>query len=390
MTPTEQRAGKSTRTVADVIAEWRASGVNNDDGELASRINYFIATETKGWRGTGGLQERVKQWRGIARRVDSPLFNAYSQCADELEADIAEMGVGVSNVGILSLLNEHWLFGIECNHEAKTDQSICSCGLKSPERESVGAAVQDWIKHLRTLAVTAPSSEQQPHVATLEEISCADAAEIVREAAVPASVPLDAAAVPFSVAVKLDQMARRTTILAMELAYKCLKSFTIQSTHPEANRVRDICYTLLGVKYHRAEPDESGEWMRLGVPVPVETPSVERVPRADIPRDKAHAIVRMWLELEGGTPQEQRDRLVEDIADALRAASDRERVLREVASNVPDPEVGGFCDSCGGRLELIETQRHGMKAFIWQHKETCWYGKLQTALALDAVKEQPK
>ncbi len=62
--------------------------------------------------------------------------------------------------------------------------------------------------------------------------------------------------------VKLDQMARSTTILAMELAYKCLQSFTIQSTHPEAARVRDICYTLLSVKHHRAQPDETGEWMR--------------------------------------------------------------------------------------------------------------------------------
>jgi hypothetical protein len=33
--------------------------------------------------------------------------------------------------------------------------------------------------------------------------------------------------------------------------------------------------------------------------------------------NRAHAIVRMWLELDDGTEQEQRDRLVEDIADAI-------------------------------------------------------------------------
>lgn len=37
--------GMNRRNVADVIAEWRAASVNNDDGELASRINYYIATQ---------------------------------------------------------------------------------------------------------------------------------------------------------------------------------------------------------------------------------------------------------------------------------------------------------------------------------------------------------
>src|SRR4029077_17090487 len=49
-------------------------------------------------------------------------------------------------------LKDHWLFAIECHHEAKTDQAVCACGLKTPERESVGKAVQDWIEHvLRSL-----------------------------------------------------------------------------------------------------------------------------------------------------------------------------------------------------------------------------------------------
>ena len=63
------------------------------------------------------------------------------------------------------LLKEHWLFGIECHHQAKTDQSICACGLKFPERESVGKAVQDWIDHISNLAnlrAIARESAQDP------------------------------------------------------------------------------------------------------------------------------------------------------------------------------------------------------------------------------------
>jgi tellurite resistance protein len=33
------------RTIKDVIADWRASQVSGDYGELESRVNYFIATE---------------------------------------------------------------------------------------------------------------------------------------------------------------------------------------------------------------------------------------------------------------------------------------------------------------------------------------------------------
>jgi hypothetical protein len=33
-----------SRTIKDVISDWRRGG-GNDDGELESRVNYFIATE---------------------------------------------------------------------------------------------------------------------------------------------------------------------------------------------------------------------------------------------------------------------------------------------------------------------------------------------------------
>jgi len=63
----------------------------------------------------------------------------------------------------------------------------------------------------------------------------------------------------------LDLAARRTTMLAMELAYECLTSFNLQaSEHPAGVRARDICYTLLGTKHHKAEPNETHEVFHRG------------------------------------------------------------------------------------------------------------------------------
>jgi len=61
----------------------------------------------------------------------------------------------------LEVLREHWLFAIKCHHEAKTDQSVCACGLKSPERENVGKAVQDWIEHIRIVARRAAEERKE-------------------------------------------------------------------------------------------------------------------------------------------------------------------------------------------------------------------------------------
>jgi hypothetical protein len=106
-----------------------------------------------------------------------------------------------------------------------------------------------------------------------QRLACADELEKLLAAA-----PAPTSALPAfneETVKKLDQIARRVTMLAMELAYKRLQSFTIQSTHPEATRVRDICYTLLGVKHHHAEPDGTGEWMRFTPPVEPAVPERE-------------------------------------------------------------------------------------------------------------------
>jgi hypothetical protein len=56
-------------------------------------------------------------------------------------------------------------------------------------------------------------------------------------------------------------------------------------------------------------------------------------------KDTAHAIVRMWLDLEDGTPQEQRDRLVEDISGAL--AQVRTEALATVSKEVGEAQAWG-------------------------------------------------
>ena len=61
----------------------------------------------------------------------------------------------------------------------------------------------------------------------------------------------------------MDLAARKTALLAMELARTCLLSFSVQvSEDPRAQRIRDICYTLLGTTGHHAEPDEDAAFNR--------------------------------------------------------------------------------------------------------------------------------
>jgi hypothetical protein len=48
---------------------------------------------------------------------------------------------------VLEALNAHWLSGIECNHEHKSDTAICACGWISLPRPNVGEAVAKWAEH---------------------------------------------------------------------------------------------------------------------------------------------------------------------------------------------------------------------------------------------------
>jgi hypothetical protein len=57
--------------------------------------------------------------------------------------------------------------------------------------------------------------------------------------------------------------------------------------------------------------------------------------------------------------------------------------LLNAAKNVPDPEVDGFCSSCGARPDLTRVERQGYVAYVLVHKDYCWYGELQNAIKLE-------
>ena len=43
---------------------------------------------------------------------------------------------------------DHWLFAVNCNHEAKTDTAQCSCSRwRGEEMPSIGKAVENYFEH---------------------------------------------------------------------------------------------------------------------------------------------------------------------------------------------------------------------------------------------------
>jgi len=52
-------------------------------------------------------------------------------------------------------LKEHWLTGVECDHEAKTDTATCYCSVwRSKPMPNIPAAVGEWIEHVKQAAIT--------------------------------------------------------------------------------------------------------------------------------------------------------------------------------------------------------------------------------------------
>lgn len=74
---------------------------------------------------------------------------------EDPQHDFAELLVDVEeeikdrNVKLGTTLAEHWLTSVNCDKEAKTNYASCSCSQwRGPMRKSVGAAVQDWARHV--------------------------------------------------------------------------------------------------------------------------------------------------------------------------------------------------------------------------------------------------
>ena len=50
-------------------------------------------------------------------------------------------------------LRDHYLAGIECDHERKRDRASCSCSrVTLPWRRTVGDAVESWARHVEEIA----------------------------------------------------------------------------------------------------------------------------------------------------------------------------------------------------------------------------------------------
>ena len=96
-------------------------------------------------------------WECSCGAIEEERFKSWDECHRHTREHWAEVinrrSTAVPSPSLASVLREHWLFAIECHHEAKTDQAVCACGLKTQERENVGAAVQDWIQHVAKILV---------------------------------------------------------------------------------------------------------------------------------------------------------------------------------------------------------------------------------------------
>lgn len=65
-----------------------------------------------------------------------------------LLSQIDNMTSGLRAVTTAQALGDHWLWQMVCDHEAKTDVAICSCGLwRSGAMASVGDAATAWAEH---------------------------------------------------------------------------------------------------------------------------------------------------------------------------------------------------------------------------------------------------
>jgi hypothetical protein len=84
---------------------------------------------------------QMAQRRGI-RRQGSPV--------DDLMAFVkTELAPTVRTDRVITILSKHYLMGVHCNHENKTDRAQCFCTVwRGPEMPSVGDAVASWIDHI--------------------------------------------------------------------------------------------------------------------------------------------------------------------------------------------------------------------------------------------------
>jgi hypothetical protein len=86
----------------------------------------------------------------LRRFVDllGPVALPKDDAAVAIEAFRCE-AVLAERVALRAALFDHWVTGIVCDHEAKTDRVTCSCSVwRCPPQPCVGDAIKMWINHV--------------------------------------------------------------------------------------------------------------------------------------------------------------------------------------------------------------------------------------------------
>lgn len=113
----------------------RLDDERSDDFRLAEQAAYVDACVIRGITALAHLSKHPGTMGALfdRARADEQTLNALAMRIQELP----------------SVLSYHWLSGMECDHEARTDVATCACGRwRSAAQPSVGAAVQRWVEHV--------------------------------------------------------------------------------------------------------------------------------------------------------------------------------------------------------------------------------------------------
>lgn len=126
-----------------------------DDHALAGMLEYLAAAIDRGLSPVvdEDLNRNIREARNRARwlreRAEQRSAAASPVAPNTHVARAAQQPSFRQQPDLRLLLTEHYLAGIDCDHEAKTDRARCACSMVAlPVCPTVGAAVQSWIDHV--------------------------------------------------------------------------------------------------------------------------------------------------------------------------------------------------------------------------------------------------
>lgn len=176
-------------------------------------------------------------------------------------------GVGEVLNAVKLRLREHWLTGIHCDHERKTDRASCSCSIwRGEEKPSIDAAVQDWVEHaMPTFATSLPQHAQSGAVDRYE------LADAFAQAFKSAHTSWDGNR-PGKRICPDDAMAESLGRIAASMAISRLRSTpSIPALWRRANCGRH--FGALAVRRNRSTMTASFQFQRSSPPCPASPPS---------------------------------------------------------------------------------------------------------------------